>query len=288
MGKRLHFNHDARQRLQRSAAQLAEQVLPGADVDVAGAALEHAHRVLRRAPRRTGARGAGARRTSRRVPLVGRGLRLGRADGGDLLGDVDADRAPGDAAAAADAARRAELVEPGRRACASSTADSASASIGADAAAVDVGEIEREARIPAPDAFGLVAGEVGHVLDRRAEAGRTDHRAVAAATGSARRRRPSADARGCAQSRSRMSSCPSAGPCAPRRARTTPRPREVGRRRRRAQEAGEHLGAALAAGLDEEAVLPVEQLGQREVVARRRPRPGAHRDAEARPPARRS
>ena len=38
-----------------------------------------------------------------------------RPDRRRLLGDVDADRAPGDAAAAADAARRAELVDPVRQ-----------------------------------------------------------------------------------------------------------------------------------------------------------------------------
>ena len=43
----------------------------------------------------------------------------------------------------------------------------------------------------------------------------------------------------------------------------------------------EHLGAALAADLDEEAVPAVEDLGQREVVACLGLRTGAHRDAEA-------
>ena len=44
---------------------------------------------------------------------VASSMRLAVADGAHLLGDVDADRAPGDAAAAADAAGRAELVDPG-------------------------------------------------------------------------------------------------------------------------------------------------------------------------------
>ena len=45
---------------------------------------------------------------------------------------------------------------------------------------------------------------------------------------------------------------------------------------------GEHLGAALAADLDDEAVAAVlEHLGEREVVAGGRLRPGVHRDAEA-------
>ena len=40
---------------------------------------------------------------------------VGRPDGGGLLGEVDADRAPGDAPATTDAPRLAELVPPGRQ-----------------------------------------------------------------------------------------------------------------------------------------------------------------------------
>src|SRR5690606_37970954 len=43
-----------------------------------------------------------------------------------------------------------------------------------------VGKIHREARIPDPPAFGLLAGQIGGVLDSCAETGRADHRAVAA------------------------------------------------------------------------------------------------------------
>ena len=49
-----------------------------------------------------------------------------------------------------------------------------------------------------------------------------------------------------------------------------------------AAELAQHLGAALGAGLDEEAMLSVEQLGQRQVVAGLDLRAGAHRRAEAR------
>ena len=52
----------------------------------------------------------------------------------------------------------------------------------------------------------------------------------------------------------------------------------AGRRGSSAQD----LGAALASGFDEEAMLAVEDLGEREVVARLGLRPGAHRGAEAR------
>ena len=52
--------------------------------------------------------------------------------------------------------------------------------------------------------------------------------------------------------------------------------------RRRGGQLGEHLGAALAADLDQEAVpAVVEQLGEREVEARGRRGPGVHRHAEA-------
>ena len=88
-----------------------------------------------------------------------------------LLGEVDADRAPGDATAAADAARGAELVQPsgelvrhplpvarlGRR---------------PHAAAVKVGKRGGEARVPAPHALGRFARQVGQVLDACAKAGR--------------------------------------------------------------------------------------------------------------------
>ena len=128
-----------------------------------------------------------------------------RANGAHLLGDVDADRAPGDAAAAADAAGRVELVPPGRELVGHPLAI-ARLRRGADAAAVDVGEIHGEAGVPAPRALGARAGEVARVLDRRAEAGRDRPSCNCRRSGSARRPPPSADARDCARSRSWMSS----------------------------------------------------------------------------------
>ena len=56
---------------------------------------------------------------------------------------------------------------------------------------------------------------------------------------------------------------------------------EVGSAAARARQLGEDLGAALGADLDEEAVLAVEDLRQREVVAGLGLGPGPHRDAEA-------
>src|SRR5581483_12498398 len=53
-------------------------------------------------------------------------------------------------------------------------------------------------------------------------------------------------------------------------------------RRRLRGKLGEYFGAAFGAHLDEEPVLAVEQLREREVVARLDLRPGPHRGAEAR------
>src|SRR3954466_14639723 len=81
-----------------------------------------------------------------------------------LLGDVDRYRAPGDAAPATDAPGRAELVDPGRELVRHPLAVARTAGA-ADAAAVHVGVLEREARVPQPRAVGLLAGQVGRVLD---------------------------------------------------------------------------------------------------------------------------
>ena len=50
----------------------------------------------------------------------------------------------------------------------------------AHAAAVQVGEVKFEAGVPALPALGVLAGQIGDVLDGGAEAGRAGHRAVAA------------------------------------------------------------------------------------------------------------
>ena len=57
----------------------------------------------------------------------------------------------------------------------------------------------------------------------------------------------------------------------------------IGRIRVAVRDLRHHLGAALAADPNEEPVLAVEQLGEREVVAALRRRAGAHRVAEAEP-----
>ena len=57
---------------------------------------------------------------------------------------------------------------------------------------------------------------------------------------------------------------------------------ELGGSRLAVRQLGQHLRAALAADLDDEAVAAVlEHLGEREVEAGGRLRPGVHRDAEA-------
>src|SRR5215211_8945379 len=104
---------------------------------------------------------------------------VGCADRGGLLGDVDRHRAPGDAAPAADAAGGPELVDPGGELVGHPLAVARGRRV-ADAAAVDVGVIQGEAGVPAPHPLGLLPGEVAHVLDRVAEAGRADQGAVAA------------------------------------------------------------------------------------------------------------
>src|SRR5690348_15942081 len=101
------------------------------------------------------------------------------ADGASLLGDVDPDRVPGDAAPASDAARRPELVDP-RRELVGHPLAVARARRAAYRAAVDVGVVDGEAGVPPLVALDVAAVEVGHVLDRRAEARGADHRAVAA------------------------------------------------------------------------------------------------------------
>ena len=210
-------------------------------------------------------------------------VRSRRADRRRLLGDVDGDRAPGDAAPAADAARGAELVDPGRE-LVGHPLPVARARRAPDAAAVDVGVVEREAGVPHALALGLVARR-GRSCPRpwcRSRSGRPS--CSCRSSGSARRPRPSAGARGCRSSRSRMSVVSSARPIV-RGARSAAAAR---RARRSAASAARGSSSAstsaprVAADLDEEAVAAVvEQLGQREVEARRRARAGVHRRAEA-------
>ena len=98
---------------------------------------------------------------------------------GDLLRQVDADRAPGDAATAPDAAGSAKLIDP-RRQFVREPLTVAGANRRSHGAAVHVAEIEVEARIPAPLAINVVPLQIADVLDAAAKAGRANHRAIGA------------------------------------------------------------------------------------------------------------
>src|SRR5690349_21921810 len=114
---------------------------------------------------RSGDRPSNTGDARRRVSIVSIGS-VRCSDRGQLLGHVDADRAPGDAAPAADAAGRAELVVPGAELVRQPLAVARPARR-PDAAAVDVGVVDRVAGVPDPRALGALAREVGRVLDGR-------------------------------------------------------------------------------------------------------------------------
>src|SRR5581483_2616743 len=148
---------------------------------------------------------------------------------------------------------------------------------------VDVRVLEREARVPRADALGGGPGQVGDLLDARAEAGRTDERAVAAREAALGDLVPAL-----------VLEVPGEEPAEVRRVEPAAHPlRRAGRgrfgrveidlARRAARQLREHLAAALAAGLGEQPVTAVEELRQREVVACVDAWPRAHRGAEARP-----
>src|SRR3954468_5075100 len=88
-----------------------------------------------------------------------------------LLGDVDTDRAPDDAPPAPHTTRLAELVVPGAELVGEPLPVPA-ARRAPYRSAVQVREVQVEAGVPGLPAFGHVAGQVGGVLDARAEAGR--------------------------------------------------------------------------------------------------------------------
>src|SRR5579885_3834916 len=182
----------------------------------------------------------------------------------ELLGDVDADGAPGDAAAAADAARRAELVDP-RGELVRQPLPVPGAPGRPDAAAVDVRVVEREARVPHPGALGVEAGEVGRVLDRGAEARRTDERAVGTAEAARRDVLPVRVLEVFEQDLPQAVGLEAAAHPSARRVDRHPGGREVVLGRRAPRQPAQKLEAALAPRLDEEPVLTVEELRQREV-----------------------
>src|SRR5262245_21870716 len=109
-------------------------------------------------------RPANTRTSPRTASSVSMLALLGRADGGQLLGDVDPDRTPRDATAAADAAGLAELVVPGPELVGQPLAVARPAG-GANRTAVDVRVLDRVAGVPQPYALRVLAGQVGVILD---------------------------------------------------------------------------------------------------------------------------
>ncbi len=193
-----------------------------------------------------------------------------------------ADRAPRDAAPAADAARAPELVEPGRQ-LVRHPLPVARPARRAHAAAMDVRVVDREARVPALDAHDLLAGQVGHVLDRRAEAGRADHRAVPACQAARRDVIPARVLEVALEEVADVGRVHLAAHLCDRVRVRRVRRLELGACGRRARHVAQDVLAALTPGLRDEVVLrAVEHLGERDVEARLRPRTGAHRAAEAR------
>ena len=153
---------------------LAEERLALEEADVAARSRRSARARRRRARRRA------ARRARTCVKRVASPCSFGRADRGQLLGDVDPDRAPGDAAAAADAARAAELVVPGAELVGQPLPV---ARAGRSAGCCRRGCRSGRPRSRVPDArCARPASPVRSVdvLDARAEAGRADQGAVAA------------------------------------------------------------------------------------------------------------
>src|ERR1039457_5234963 len=100
--------------------------------------------------------------------------------GGDLLGNVDAHRAPGNASSAADAARGPELVDPGSQ-LVRHPLPIAGLARGADAASMNVGKAQSEAGVPTAPTLRAISGHVTHVFHRAAEARGANHGAVGAA-----------------------------------------------------------------------------------------------------------
>src|SRR4030042_678222 len=101
------------------------------------------------------------------------------ADCACFLCDVDGNRTPGDAAPATHAARCAKLVDPGGQ-LVGHPLTIAGPCQGSHGTAVDVREIHGETRVQLAPAFGVLARQVCDIFHGRAEAGGTDHRAVAA------------------------------------------------------------------------------------------------------------
>src|SRR5437870_3323602 len=106
-------------------------------------------------------------------------LAVRRPDGRDLLGHVDADRAPGDAAPATDTARDIELVKPGGE-LVGEPLPVAAPDARPEVTAMYPGELGIEAAIPPADALRVFQAQVSDVFHAGAKAGWTDERAVGA------------------------------------------------------------------------------------------------------------
>src|SRR5208283_3164241 len=91
--------------------------------------------------------------------------------------NVDAGRAPRYAPSAPYASRAAELVNPRGQLVGHPLPVAGLAGI-ANVAPVDVREPQRETRIPAPPALGVIASNIGDVFDGGAEARGAHHRAI--------------------------------------------------------------------------------------------------------------
>src|SRR5579864_8434350 len=98
----------------------------------------------------------------------------------DFLSDVDSRRTPSNATAAAGASGTPELIDPGGKLVRHPLAIAGLAG-SANAATVNVRKTQREARVPAAPALGMVTGHIGDVFHRGAETSGTNHGAIGAA-----------------------------------------------------------------------------------------------------------
>jgi len=147
---------------------------------------------------------------------------------------------------------------------------------------VDVRIVDREAGVPDPPALGLATRQVGLVLDGGAEARRAHERAVAARQAPGGHVVPARVLQVALEQVAEVEGLHRAAHPAGGGFERTLRLLDVGRLARPAGESAEQLGAPLRAGLDEEAMLALEQLGDRQIGTGFDFRAGAHRRAEAR------
>ena len=137
-----------------------------------------------------------------RLRAVDTGSRALPADGGRLVGDIDAYGTPRDTAPATDAAAAAVLVVPGPELVREPLAI-ARAGVGPHGEAVQIAVPAGEAGIPFAQVLRLVPAQRGRILLGVAEAGRADRRCSCRRTGNAGQRRPSVRDRGSRTTRAR-------------------------------------------------------------------------------------